>query len=234
MVSVSTHSNTESAVSEDGKGKYGLIISRAALRSAAQVFNLPTSLRIAPRLRALALALVFVASAAAAAADDRAAALLFSKDQGGLAESERVEIFKFLGLSVAPDGKSFIDQVCGQPASAEVRFSDMNSDKVKEVLVTYGNTCLSGHAGSAVVLFIKDSSGSYRPNLGFPASSADPLPSTSKGYPDLLIGGTRLLLPGLALERHRVLLPSKRTARTGRVRPPSELTCSPSLHVAGG
>lgn len=194
MVSVSTHSNTESAVSEDGKGKYGLIISRAALRSAAQVFNLPTSLRIAPRLRALALALVFVASAAAAA-DDRAAALLFSKDQGGLAESERVEIFKFLGLSVAPDGKSFIDQVCGQPASAEVRFSDMNSDKVKEVLVTYGNTCLSGHAGSAVVLFIKDSSGSYRPNLGFPASSADPLPSTSKGYPDLLIGGPGFCFP---------------------------------------
>jgi len=123
------------------------------------------------------------------------AALLFAKDAGGLAEKEQAAIFAGLGLGVAADGKGFVDDVCGQPAGAQVEFRDMNGDGAKEVLVTYGNTCLSGHAGSSVVLFVKDASGAYRANLGFPGASADPMATKNRGYPDLLIGGPGFCFP---------------------------------------
>jgi hypothetical protein len=46
-------------------------------------------------------------------------ALLFAKGTGKLTASEQREIFTALGLKLAPDGKSFEDTVCGQPAGAE-------------------------------------------------------------------------------------------------------------------
>jgi hypothetical protein len=132
-------------------------------------------------------------SVAASAADGPA--LLFAKGTGKLTAGEQREIFAALGLKVAPDGKSFEDTICGQPAGAEVEFRDMNGDGKEEVLVIYGNSCVSGHAGSSVVLFIKDGGGKYQANLGFPGASADPKAEKSKGYPDLLIGGPGFCFP---------------------------------------
>jgi hypothetical protein len=122
-------------------------------------------------------------------------ALLFAQGAGKLTPAEQREIFGALELKVAPDGKGLLDPVCEQPAGAQVELRDMNGDGQQEVLVIYGNTCLSGYTGSNVVLFIKDAAGKYRANLGFPGASADPKPEKSKGYPDLLIGGPGFCFP---------------------------------------
>jgi hypothetical protein len=142
------------------------------------------------KLLRTAASLAVLAASGAASADDRAgAALLFSEGAGGLTEAEQSAIFARLDLTVAPDGKSLVDRSCGQPAGSDVQFSDWNADGKKEVLVTYGNTCTSGMAGSSVVLFVKDASGKYQPQLGFPGMVAEVLPAKHEGYPELLIGG---------------------------------------------
>jgi hypothetical protein len=123
------------------------------------------------------------------------AARLFSQDQGGLPERERVALYQGLGLKLDSTGKGFLDTSCDQPADAVVTFSDWNGDGNKEVLVIFGNSCTSGMAGSSAVLFIKDSAGQYQPNLGFPASSAEPQSTSNLGYPDLLIGGPGFCFP---------------------------------------
>ena len=128
-------------------------------------------------------------AACARPADPPGPALLFAGGQGDLSAEQRLQVFNMLGLTVTPDGKGYVDQVCGQPADANIEFRDMNLDGRKEVLAIFGNTCTSGHAGSSALLLIRDASGVLQPNLGFPASSAEPLPESSQGYPDLLIGG---------------------------------------------
>ncbi|MGE0030647.1 MAG: hypothetical protein AB7T20_05980 [Steroidobacteraceae bacterium] len=129
------------------------------------------------------------AGAPAEPADPPGPALLFAAGHGDLNAAERGQVFGATGLAVAPDGKSFVDGICGEPASASVEFRDMNADGRQEVLVIFGNSCTSGHTGSSAALFIRDPNGSLQANLGFPAASADPLPEKNQGYPDLLIGG---------------------------------------------
>lgn len=128
-------------------------------------------------------------------ADPPGPALLFAGGHGDLSAEERLQVFDQLGLSVTPDGKGFADQICGQPAGANIEFRDMNSDGRQEVLLIFGNTCTSGHAGSSAQLFIRDADGVLQSNLGFPAASADPLPVMNQGYPDLLIGGPGFCFP---------------------------------------
>ncbi len=151
--------------------------------------------------------LLLLAGVTGAAAAD-GPALLFAKGKGKLSASEQRVIFDALGLKVAPDGASLVDTACEQPAGAQVEFRDMNGDGKDEVLVLYGNSCMSGHAGMSVALFIQDSSGKYQLNFGFPGASADPQPEKSKGYPDLLIGGPGFCFPvwrwnGTAYAFHR-------------------------------
>lgn len=129
------------------------------------------------------------ASAPVEPADPPGPALLFAAGHGDLNASERGQVFGATGLAVAPDGKSLVDGICGQPAGASVEFRDMNADGSQEVLVIFGNSCTSGHTGSTALLFIRDAAGNLKANLGFPAASADPLPEKNQGYPDLLIGG---------------------------------------------
>jgi hypothetical protein len=128
-------------------------------------------------------------------ADRPGPALLFAGGHGDLSAEERLQVFNDLGFTVTPDGKGFTDQICGQPAGASIEFRDMNSDGRQEVLVIFGNTCTSGHAGSSALLLIRDAGGILQPNLGFPAASADPLPESNLGYPDLLIGGPGFCFP---------------------------------------
>src|SRR5262245_13345829 len=136
-----------------------------------------------------------LAAAPAPASAQKGAALMFAKGSGTLTEAEKMEMFKATGLIVSKDGKGFVDEVCGQTAGADVEIRDMNADKVPEVLIIYGNDCLAGNTGSNVLLFIKDASGKYKANLGFPGASADPLPQKSMGYPDLQIGGPGFCFP---------------------------------------
>jgi hypothetical protein len=134
-------------------------------------------------------------TACARPADPPGPALLFAGGRGDLSAEERLQVFNLLSLNVTPDGKGFTDQVCGQPAGATVEFRDMNSDGRQEVLVIFGNDCTSGMAGSSALLLIRDANGKLQPNLGFPAATADPMPESNLGYPDLLIGGPGFCFP---------------------------------------
>jgi hypothetical protein len=142
-------------------------------------------------------AIAVLALAGIASAAD-AVALVFAKGAGTLSQAEQIEIVKALDLRTADDGKSLVDTVCGQPATAEVEVRDLNGDKVEDVLVTSGNTCTSGMTGSSVAVFIKDKTGHYKPQLGFPGVFAEVRPAKGKAYPDLLIGG-----PGFCFARWR-------------------------------
>jgi hypothetical protein len=150
-------------------------------------------LSILPTAALVLLALAWCS--AVRAADQEGVALLFAKNPGKLSETERLEIYKKLGLKVGADGKTLVDDSCGQEVSSEVDIRDLNGDGVDEVLITYGNTCLSGMAGSSVVLFIKEKSGHYKSELGFSGVIAEERKAKSPGYPDLLIGGPGFCFP---------------------------------------
>lgn len=83
------------------------------------------------------------------------------------------------------------------PFAAIVMPTDMNKDSKEEVFIVYGNGYTSGNAGSSVVLFIKNASGVYEMNLGFPGMTPDALTTISKGYPDLVVGGPGFDFPVL-------------------------------------
>jgi len=102
---------------------------------------------------------------------------------------ERVDISNQLGLKVGEDGKTLVESVCGQSFFFEMEIVDLNHDGKLEVFVLGGNTCLSGLAGSSVWLFVKDESGKYNANLGFPAGGYNVLDSLNAGFPDLRFGG---------------------------------------------
>jgi hypothetical protein len=140
------------------------------------------------------IALLSLALAAPATAAD-GPELLFAGGAGKLTPAQQREIFTALQLKAAPDGKSLLDEACGERAAARVEFRDMNRDGKDEVLVTYGNRCLSGMAGTSVALFMPNAAGRYERNLGFPGATADPMPEASHGYPDLRIGGPGFCFP---------------------------------------
>ncbi|MGH7564960.1 MAG: hypothetical protein ACREK5_11145 [Gemmatimonadota bacterium] len=52
-----------------------------------------------------------------------------------------------------------------------------------------GNTCRSGHDGSSLTLFIRDSEGRYAPHLGFSAGGWTRLETGNGEFSDLAIGG---------------------------------------------
>lgn len=140
-------------------------------------------------------AMLLLCAAACGGRQDRGAALLFARGHDGLSSAEQGTIFRSLGLVLDSTGRGFVDATCGQPAAAEVSFSDWNHDGKTEVLVVFGNDCTSGHAERSVVLFIRDSTGKYAMNLSFPGAAADSLPTGNLGYPDLLIGGPGFCFP---------------------------------------
>ena len=130
----------------------------------------------------------------AAGVDSTGVRLLFHAGTGGLSEAARGVVYAALGLVPAPDGTHLVDGVCGQQADAWLDFPDLNGDGTPEVRAVFGNTCLSGHAGTNVTLFV-EAEGEYRPQLGFPAASAEPLGTDNLGFPDLLIGGPGFCFP---------------------------------------
>jgi hypothetical protein len=116
--------------------------------------------------------------------------LLFSAGMtGGLSATDQNEVFGSLGLSLSDDGSALIDGACGSPVSHAVRFEDLNGDGSTEVIVDFGNMCISGMAGTSVMLFVRDDSDRLRPHLGFPGLIAEVRPVDGVALPELLIGG---------------------------------------------
>ncbi|HEY0611663.1 MAG TPA: hypothetical protein VGD35_18455 [Chitinophaga sp.] len=141
------------------------------------------------------------------------AALLFKDVKTKLSVKEKNEIATQLGfISSGNNSMPFaLDKDSKEYAFAAAVFpSDMNKDGKEEVFVVFGNSFTSGNTGSSVSLFIKDATGKYAPQLGFPGMAPDVLHTASKGYPDLLIGGPGMEYPvwrwdGKAYNLHRTV-----------------------------
>ena len=121
-------------------------------------------------------------------------ALLFKSGTHGLSPAEQQFIFDKIDLQLTADGQAFEDKVCHQPADAAVEAPDLNGDGTPEILVIFGNTCLSGSTEHSLVLFIRKD-GEYRPHLGFPGADVEALPERNLGFADLRIGGPGFCFP---------------------------------------
>jgi len=130
---------------------------------------------------------ILIPSLSWAAVEDMA--LLFKGKGNDLTNSEKQQIFQLLDFKVAPDRKRLVDSVCEEEAEFDIDITDLNKDKTFEVVILGGNTCSSGATGSSIWLFIKDVKGVYQPNLVFPAAGYEVMKHSSKGFPDMLIGG---------------------------------------------
>jgi hypothetical protein len=114
--------------------------------------------------------------------------LLFADNLGKLSKSDMRSIFKDLGYTVKLDGKGLESGECGQ-VDYQTSIVDLNHDGTLEVFVISGNCCTSGRTCSSIDLFIKDITGRYSRQLGFPASDYSILDTSNKGFPDLVFGG---------------------------------------------
>lgn len=140
----------------------------------------------------LALSLALLAAVCQAKASHE---LLFAGQSGGLSKADMKSIVRQLGYTPSRDGKGLESaDGCGV-VDFETRIIDLNGDGRPEVIVLAGNTCTSGLTGRSLFLFVKNKAGKYEQNLGFPADAAVPLAQTSKGFPDLLIGGPGFCRP---------------------------------------
>ncbi len=99
---------------------------------------------------------------------------------------------------LSKDGKQF---TLGDKESAEFPFdvsvfpTDLNKDGKEELFLIFGNTFTSGNTGSNAVAYIRDKTGKYIANLGFPAATPEALTTSNLGYPDLLITGPGFEFP---------------------------------------
>jgi len=126
------------------------------------------------------------------------AVLLFKTAKTTLTVNEQNQIAAKLGFLPSGDKtQPFIQDKDSKdfPFAASVYATDMNKDGTEEIFIVFGNTFTSGNAGSSVVLFIKNTAGTYVENLGFPGMAPDVLATSSQGYPDLLIGGPGMEFP---------------------------------------
>lgn len=121
--------------------------------------------------------------------------LLFARNAGQLSRADMRSIASALGFSVTADGKHLEDRDGCGTIRFDTQVVDLNKDGTPEVIISAGNTCLSGNAGASLYLFIKDRTGQYREQLGVPAVGATPLASGNAGFPDLLIQGPGFCTP---------------------------------------
>jgi hypothetical protein len=158
--------------------------------------------RMATRLRALrslrAQFSVATAIAFSACGDNasEAASTLFGVEQSGLTSTEVAELERIFSEWFPPgaDGLGYLAPSCGDvEPTAEV--TDLNRDGTSEVFVQWGNACTSGVTGRSLSLFLKDASGAYHDQFGFPALGYRFIEPGSGGYADVVLGGPGFCLP---------------------------------------
>jgi hypothetical protein len=126
------------------------------------------------------------------------AVLLFKNSKSTLSIIEKNKLFIDTKFRLSKDRKQFVaeeDENKDYPFGARVFPTDLNKDGKEEVFIVFGNTFTSGNTGSSVYLFVKNASGKYENQLGFPGMTPDALTTGNKGYPDLVIGGPGMEYP---------------------------------------
>lgn len=91
------------------------------------------------------------------------------------------------GRFQAAQGKYF-DKDCGQQLDYEAEAVDLNQDGKPEVFTVVHGTCLGGHAGMHVQLYVQNAGGKWAPQLGFPGGY-EVLKTRNKGFADIRITG---------------------------------------------
>lgn len=128
----------------------------------------------------------------------KGASLLFKNCKTRLSIAEKNSLFLQTGFVLSKDQKQFASSEEGAadyPFDAYLYNTDMSADGKEEIFIVFGNSYTSGNMGSNAVLYIKDANGKYTANLGFPSSTPSMLPTKSKGYADLVIGGPGFEFP---------------------------------------
>jgi len=105
--------------------------------------------------------------------------------------AELKAIYAAVGLK---ERKGKVLDDCEQPVWPKIDFVDLNGDDQAEVFVFVSSSCY-GAAGGQLSLLIKDNSGRWKSNLGFPAGGYKVLSTKNKGYPDIEIGGPGFCFP---------------------------------------
>lgn len=143
-------------------------------------------------------ALLSLSGSVIAQAGNDIASLLFKDVKTKLTVAEKKQLATDIGF-VASGNKEhpFAQDKDSKeyPFTAMVLPTDLNKDGIEEIFVSFGNSYTSGNTGSSIVLFIKNATGKYETNLGFPGTVPDAFTTLSKGYPDLLIGGPGFEFP---------------------------------------
>ncbi|MGO4332981.1 hypothetical protein AB4Z48_19000 [Cupriavidus sp. 2TAF22] len=91
------------------------------------------------------------------------------------------------GQLKALKGKVF-DKSCNESVDYDAAVVDLNGDGQPEVFTNFYGTCVGGMAGVSMQLYVKDGSGRWQPQFGFPGQ-ATVLKTKHLGYPDIEIGG---------------------------------------------
>lgn len=147
-------------------------------------------------MRAIVFLWISMLAAGCSGEADRPWTALFGPDEKTLSEADQQAVFLQMSAAfpLSDDGESLVDTNCGDidPMTDVV---DLNGDGNQEVFVEFGNACLSGFTGRSISLFIKDDSGKYQYELGFPAMGYQILERGVDGYPDLMFGGPGFCFP---------------------------------------
>lgn len=112
-----------------------------------------------------------------------------SEEAPKFSATELKSVYEMVGLK--EQGGKYLDE-CGQFVEPNTEVVDLNGDGQPDVFVMDNSSCNGGIAGSRLTLLIKNKTGRWESNLGFPAAGYKLLSTKNKGYPDIEIGG-----PGL-------------------------------------
>ena len=89
---------------------------------------------------------------------------------------------------------SYFDKGCKEKLDYEAEVIDLNRDGQPEVFTSVHGTCMGGMTGVFLNLYIRDKTGKWRPQFGFPGMYSV-LKTKNKGYPDIEIGGPGFCFP---------------------------------------
>ena len=112
---------------------------------------------------------------------------------GGSAADAKIVAEATKGRLKGLKGKVF-EKSCNQSLDYDATVVDLNGDGQPEVFTNIHGTCLGGMAGVVMELYIKDKSGQWQPQFGFPGVSTV-LKTKNLGYPDIEVGGPGTCFP---------------------------------------